>query len=378
MRTLLLTRNFPPLRGGMERLNARMFLHLFAQDAGSALVGPSGCGQHVPQAAYRAELPAGSLPMTILSSIARGIAVARRVRPDIVLAGSGLTAPAAIAAARSSGAIPAVYLHGLDIVAPSRVYRAVWWPCIRACRRVIVNSANTRCLAIGAGVDPDRIRIVNPGTDLPAADPAARQRFRTRLGLSAATPVLLSVGRLTTRKGLAEFVEHCVPEILVACPDARLVIIGDQARDALHRGTGAGFERIRAIADCRGIARSIHWLGPCSDDELADAYQGADVHVFPVRDLPGDVEGFGMVAIESAAHGLPTVAFDVGGVADAVVDGKSGYLVGAADYSAFARAVITSLASDRACQAARARAFAQRFSWERFGQEIVEALEAVT
>ena len=378
MRTLLLTRNFPPLRGGMERLNARMFLHLYAHDSTSALVGPAGCQEHVPEGASGAELPVGSLPMTMLASVARGIVMARKIRPDIVLAGSGLTAPAAIAAARASGAIPAVFLHGLDIVAPSRIYRAVWWPCIRACRRVIVNSANTRRLAIGAGVDPDRICVVNPGTDFPAPDPPGRQRFRARLKVNATLPVLLSVGRLTTRKGLAEFVEHGFSAILATHPDARLVIIGDQAADALLRGTGAGFERVRAIAEARGIARSVHWLGPCSEDELADAYEGADVHVFPVRDLPGDVEGFGMVAIEAAAHGLPTVAFDVGGVADAVVDGRNGDLIRAEDYDAFARAVIALLAGDKLDQSSRARAFAQRFSWERFGSEIVEALESVT
>ncbi|UHQ19924.1 glycosyltransferase family 4 protein [Lysobacter sp. KIS68-7] len=376
MRTLLLTRNFPPLRGGMERLNARMFLHLHAHDATSALVGPAGCAAFVPDGTRLAELPAGSLPMTVLASVARGVAMARSVRPDIVLAGSGLTAPAAVAAARASGAVPAVYLHGLDIVAPSRVYRAAWWPCIRRCRRVIVNSANTRRLAIGAGVDPGRIRIVHPGTDLPVPDPSARQRFRARMKFDAAAPILLSVGRLTTRKGLAEFVEHGFPKVLARHPDTRLVIIGDQAADALHRGTGAGFERVRAIAESRGIAHAVHWLGPCSEQELADAYQGADVHVFPVRDLPGDVEGFGMVAIEAAAHGLPTVAFDVGGVADAVVDGSNGRLIPADDHDAFARAVVELLGQEKADQSSRARSFAQRFSWERFGSEITDALES--
>jgi len=377
MRTLLVTRNFPPLRGGMERLNARMFLHLRAQDASCALVGPAGCTQYVPKDTRVAELPSGSLPMTVLASVARGVAMARRVRPDIVLAGSGLTAPAAVAAARATGAIPAVYLHGLDIVAPSRVYRAVWWPCLRQCRRVIVNSANTRRLAIAAGIEPERICIVHPGTDLPTHDATARQRFRARLKFDATTPILLSVGRLTTRKGLAEFVDRGLPAILAAHPDARLVIIGDQAADALHRGTGAGIERVREIAHTRGIAHAVHWLGPASEQELADAYQGADVHVFPVRDLPGDVEGFGMVAIESAAHGLPTVAFDVGGVADAVVDGRNGRLIPADDHAAFARAVIDVLAQDRAAQSVRAHAFARGFSWERFGSEIVEALESV-
>lgn len=378
MRTLLVTRNFPPLRGGMERLNARMFEALHAHDGGSALVGPAGSGAFVPAGARVSEMPAGGLPATVLASVMQGVSTARTTRPDVVLAGSGLTAPAAVAAARAVSALPAVYLHGLDIVAPSRVYRLAWWPCIRQCRRVLVNSANTRRLAIEAGVDAERIRIVNPGTDLPTADPSARARYRTLHGIADDTPVLLSVGRLTTRKGIAEFVEHALPAIVAAHPNARLLIIGDQAQDALHRGRGAGIERVRAAAEARGLVSNVAWLGPCSEEELADAYQAADVHVFPVRDMPGDVEGFGMVAIESAAHGLPTVAFDVGGVADAVVTGRNGHLVHADDHAAFSRAVLDVLAApDRAAQSARAREFAQRFSWERFGREAIEALESI-
>jgi phosphatidylinositol alpha-1,6-mannosyltransferase len=362
----------------MERLNERMFRYLHAQDPGSSLVGPAGSAHFAPIGASVVEMPSGPLPLTLLASVTQGISMARRTRPRIVLAGSGLTAPAVVAAARAASAVPAVYLHGLDIVAPSRLYRMAWWPAIRQCHAVMVNSANTRHLAIEAGVEVARIRIVHPGTDLPHPDTAARRRFRRRRQLDDAVPVLLSVGRLTTRKGLAEFVARALPAIIAARPDARLLIIGDQASNALHRGTGAGFDRIQDAAEAAGVASAIDWIGPCSEDELADAYQGADVHVFPVRQIPGDVEGFGMVAIEAAAHGLPTVAFDVGGVADAVVDGRNGRLITADDYPAFAAAVSELLAvQDNTGQDARARDFAGRFSWERFGREMLDALAAV-
>lgn len=376
MRTLHITRNFPPLRGGMERLNAKMFEALSTHDDTSALIGPAGSSHFVRPGTLVKELPRGTMAATVLASVAKGIGMAWHVHPDLVLAGSGLTAPAAVAAARVSGAMPAVYLHGLDIIAPSRLYHALWLPCIRRCRSVIVNSANTKRLAIEAGVDERRISIVHPGTDFPESDPGARARFRARNGIDDASPVLLSVGRMTARKGLAEFVAYALPAIVSEYPETRFFIIGDEAKDALHRGTGAGFERIQRAAHAAGITNSVHWLGPCSEQELSEAYQGADVHVFPVRNIPGDVEGFGMVAIEAAAHGLPTIAFDVGGVSDAVVDGLNGYLIAADDYPAFAAAVIETLADDVTRRATNARAFAERFSWERFGRQIVGALRS--
>src|SRR5690606_34897801 len=150
--------------------------------------------------------------------------------------------------------------------------------------------------------------------------------------------------------------------------------IGDEAQDALHRGDGAGIERVRSAALSSGTVDAVVWMGPCSDADLAEAYQGADLHVFPVRAIPGDVEGFGMVAIEAAAHGLSTVAFDVGGVADAVVTGSNGHLISYGDYVAFTGAVLERLADGRDNAAQRTRSFAQRFSWDRFGREVLDAL----
>lgn len=373
-RVLLITRNHPPLRGGMERLNARMFEALHARNPGSALLGPPGADRFLPAGAHSRALAGGSLAAMILSSVTRGIAMARRTRPQVVLAGSGLAALAAVAAAAGVGAAPMVYLHGLDIVAASRVYRALWLPCIRRCRAVMVNSANTRRLAIDAGVDAGCIRIVHPGTTIPSLDAEARARFRARYGIDAGAPLLLSVGRLTARKGLAEFVGGSLPRVRAGHPDTRLVIIGDEAPQALHRGQGAGIERVREAARAQGLEGALTWLGPCSDAELAEAYQAADLHVFPVRDMPGDVEGFGMVAIEAAAHGLPTVAFDVGGVADAVADGVSGRLVRSGDEEAFAAAVLAELAQAGTGRREQARAFATSFSWERFGREVADAV----
>lgn len=369
-----MTRNFPPLRGGMERLNERLLGQL--RERGPAvLVGPRGSGAFVPAATPVRELPHAPLPLAIATSLPVAVAWARRWRPDVVLAGSGLMAPAAVAAARAAGAVAAVYLHGLDIIAPHWLYRTAWLPCIRRCERVLVNSRNTRQLAIECGVDAGRIHVVHPGVEPPALDPGARARFRSRHGLEPDAPVLLSVGRLTTRKGLAEFVARCLPSILARQPRARLVIVGDEATDALHPGSGSGIDRIRTVAREAGVAAAIDWLGACSDGELAEAYQAADLHVFPVRDIPGDVEGFGMVAIEAAAHGLPTVAFGVGGVPDAVATGRNGQLVEAGDYPAFASAVLDALAcTDVAGRGEDARRFAKGFGWERFGAEVAAAL----
>ena len=85
-----------------------------------------------------------------------------------------------------------------------------------------------------------------------------------------------------------------------------------------------------------------------------------------------------MVAIEAAAHGLPTVAFAVGGVPDAVCDGMSGTLVPKNDYARFAKSVNGWLGRRVEPKLRRQVAeFAERFDWRHFGQQIRESLCAL-
>jgi phosphatidylinositol alpha-1,6-mannosyltransferase len=118
-------------------------------------------------------------------------------------------------------------------------------------------------------------------------------------------------------------------------------------------------------------------LGRCDGPTLSAAYQAADVHIFPVLDLPGDVEGFGMVALESAAHGLATVAFAVGGVPDAVLDGQTGTLVEPGDYVVLGEAVIRQLAQAReGATIATCREFAAGKVWPVFGERLRNLLDS--
>lgn len=372
-RVLIVTRNLPPLVGGMERLN----WHLAEQLAGLAevrLVAPAGSGALAPGGTEVAEVALRPLWRFLLSAGWRARSIARRWRPHVVLAGSGLTAPMAWLAAKACGARAAVYLHGLDIGVRHRLYRLAWVPAIRRMDVVIANSSATRRLALEAGVLESRIAVVPPGVDPPdaqehAAERAARFRAGHDLGQG---PILLSVGRLTERKGLREFVRDVLPSIAAEHPDVRLVVIGEAASDALaarsqSRASILAAAREHDVADC------VRFLGVVTDRQaLSDAYRSASVHVFPVRQLAGDPEGFGMVAIEAAAHGLATAAYATGGVIDAVAEGVTGRLVPPEDAAALGLAVLDLLAKPLPQDVMRAHAV--RFAWPRFGERIADCL----
>lgn len=373
-RVLVVTRNLPPLTGGMERLNWHL-IEALSDRFDVEVVGPSGSASLAPAEVVVSEVRLRPLSAFLLGALRASVRRCRHVRPSVVLAGSGLTAPIAWFAARLVGASAVTYIHGLDITVPNRLYRLIWLPFIRRMCLVIVNSSATRVLALQAGVPADRVCTVHPGVSLPTElTGKGRRVFRERHGLNE-DKVLLSVGRLTERKGLLEFVEGVLPLVVARSPSSvRLVVIGDEPKEALHAKPQT-WEAITAAARRVGVADCLVFLGKVSQEELDEAYVAADVLVFPVRQSASDPEGFGMVAIEAAAHGLPTVAYATGGVVDAVADGRSGRLVTPGDVGGFVAAVVEQI--EAPIPADTIRDFAARFAWHRFGEQMSDRLQGL-
>jgi phosphatidyl-myo-inositol dimannoside synthase len=366
-RILVVTRNLPPLVGGMERLNWHMVAEL-AKYADVEVIGPVGAAAIGPAGALISEVPLTPLKSFLLGATITAVKRARRFRPHVVLAGSGLTAPIALLASHVANATSVAYVHGLDLTTQHPLYRRLWIPALRRMRCIIANSGATASLATRVGIESARVQILHPGVTLPeitSDDEVARFRRKYNLGKSA---LLLSVGRLSRRKGLLEFVQQALPKIVAKRTDVLLLIVGDTPHDALNAQSQTP-ESIRLAATQAGVGSHVVFLGKVSDQELASAFRASDVHVFPIRDIPNDPEGFGMVAVEAAAHGVPTVAFASGGVVDAVCEGRSGYLVSPGDYAAFAQRVLDAL-DGCSSRPDSCREFAQQFTWTNFGQSL--------
>jgi phosphatidylinositol alpha-1,6-mannosyltransferase len=131
--------------------------------------------------------------------------------------------------------------------------------------------------------------------------------------------VVLTVGRLHPRKGqllTLRALQMLAPEVRAR---VEYWIVGGQ-----NKGTYEA--QLRAAAAERSDL-SVRFFGNLPDQELAGVYEGADIFAMTSVTLDRSVEGFGLVYLEAAAHGLPVVAHDVGGVSEAVIDGVTGLLV---------------------------------------------------
>lgn len=373
-RILIITRNLPPLIGGMERLNWHMVDEL-SRHAEVKVIAPTGSKSGWSTNVELLEVPLRPALFFIISSMWRAISTSLQWKPDIVLAGSGLSAPMAWLAARATKGKAIAYLHGLDISIPHPVYQKLWLPIIRKLDRCLVNSAPTEELALDNKIAKDKIHIVHPGVTLPTSLKSRDEttEFKKRHGLNEKI-ILLSVGRLSRRKGLLEFVENALPQIVRKYPNAVLTVVGGAPNDALNPASHS-IDSIFQAAQLNGISESVKFLGRIEDEELLCAYAAAKVHVFPILHVPGDPEGFGMVAIEAAANGLPTVAFGAGGVVDAVSEGKSGYLAPPENYSVLIDQISKILDDNKEEWSHKTVDFAKSFEWEEFGRKLCRALQ---
>ncbi|RLL38312.1 glycosyltransferase family 1 protein [Acinetobacter cumulans] len=361
---LIITRNLPPLIGGMERLNWHIADELSKDNdiillshSEAKLMAPSNCDFH--------GVRLNPLPIFLIIVFIKTFILCLQKKPDILFAGSGLIAPITTFWAKIFRKKSIVYIHGLDIATNHWIYNLIWVPMIRNANIIIANSTPTYDICLKKAILKDKLSIVYPGVTYP---PLPRNQhlinsIKAKHQLHD-KKILISVGRLTQRKGLNEFVDLALPLIVAKHPNTILIVIGDTPSQSLNQNLQSR-ESILKTAQKHNLSNHILFLGNISDDLILSSwYYLADIHVFPVKHIPEDPEGFGMVAIEAAAHGTPTVAFATGGIVDAVENLATGRLIPINQYHSFSEAVISMLQNSKNLTNDNCEAFAEKFSWK--------------
>lgn len=350
---LFVARRFPPSVGGMQT---------FAADTDRILRNVANVELVALGRDSTAHL-AWFLPLAAVKTL---IAIARG-RVDRVICSDAIAWATLAPIVSLSRVKTTVMVLGLDLEFPNPIYqRWLRWALPRA-ERIVAISEATAAVAVKHGAARSQVVVVNPGARFeevgPADRAAARAELRRRLGLADDAFVAVTVGRLVRRKGVAWFVEKVVPQLPAALT---YVVAGDGPIRA---------EIEQAVAG--GGSGRVRLLGTIDDGFRETLLRGADVFVMPNVRVPGDMEGFGLVAVEAASRGTLVIASGVEGITDAVVEGATGIIVEPEVPERFVEAIqglvehpdrLAALASEYQHEARR------RFSIERMAQELPAAL----
>jgi phosphatidylinositol alpha-1,6-mannosyltransferase len=349
--SLLVTNDFPPKVGGIQSYLYELWRRLPPEETHVLTTPYAGAADW--DAAQRFSIERVRQRVLLPSPrLARRVdAMAREREADVIFLDPVL--PLGLVGRRLRAAPHVLIAHGAEVNVPGRLpgSRTLARRVLRAASGLVaageyparvaarVAGAALPTLVVPPGVDPDRFRPLSPED---------RGAVRRRFGLAADRPLVLGLSRLVPRKGfdvLIDAVAGLDPVVQLA--------VGGAGRDA---------HRLARRAAERGITDRCTFLGRVPEADLADLYGCADVFAMLCRERWGglEAEGYGIVFVEAAACGVPSIAGRSGGSHEAVVDGETGFVVDPHD-SGGVRAALDRLLGDDALRerlgaAARKRA----------------------
>ncbi len=216
---------------------------------------------------------------------------------------------------------PLVVAHEWGRAGRPRLLRRVVDRLLRPGTRFVATSEAHRRELLRSGVAASAIAVVRSGIEIERFGAGAPQAARAALGLPAAAPIVLVPARLHPMKGHRDLLAAMPPlsrrhpELVVLCA-----------------GEGPAAAELRACAAAAGLGDSVRFLGHRED--IPQLLAAADLVALPSR-----AEGLPAALLEAYAAGRAVVATAVGGIPEALVDGREGRLVPPADPAALGRAI---------------------------------------
>jgi glycosyltransferase involved in cell wall biosynthesis len=246
-------------------------------------------------------------------------ALVRGFAPDVVNYHTGHTISLkTVLALRAAGVPLVISVH--DPYPSSLIVRRQSLLAGRLASRLVANSSATRDMLEAIGIPARKIELIPCGVVVPEMLPA-REEARAELGVAPNAFVIAAAGRLNRRKGMHELIEA----VAALPPD------DGRPLQLLIGGDGSQREALTTQAEL-ALGRRARLTGQLPS--LDTLYAAADVFALPSR-----FEGFGLVYVEAALHGVPSVGYRAGGVPDAILDGETGLLVQPGDLDALTAAL---------------------------------------
>ena len=224
--------------------------------------------------------------------------------------------------------------------------------------KIAANSTYTKELIINSlGVDNDKITVIHPGIDIYDKFINANTINKINNLINSSGPVLVTLARLEHRKGHIVILE-ALSRLISKYPNLLYFIAGD----------GNFKKTIKNKVSELGLKNNVKFLGWITEPEKSVLLKNTDLFIMTPHIEKESVEGFGMVFIDAAFHGIATLGTDNGGISDAIINGKTGLIAKTSDLNDIT-SKIDELLSDKTKRiklglAGQKNAYA-RFTWDK-------------
>lgn len=209
-------------------------------------------------------------------------------------------------------------VHGLDVVYNKFGYQHIVIPFLRKADKIFAVSNHTMKLCLERIISSQIIQIIPNGLDFSEINQdteVGRTRVNNKIKVDIKKKtILLSLGRLIKRKGHAWFIKNVFTQL----PENYLYLIA---------GHGPEYTNVFELINQLSLQGRVLLLNYVTEDEKAYLFSIAHLFIMPNVSDENDIEGFGIVLLEAARYGVPSIATNIEGISDAIIDGVTGTLV---------------------------------------------------
>jgi len=228
---------------------------------------------------------------------------------------------------------------------------------------IIANSKYTKELGVRMGLEEKKIRIIHPGTNYPIKI-NTKDELKAKDIFGSAFPKIITVARLDKRKSHQNIL-MTIKNLIPIYPDIKYVCIGDGDEKN-------NLERLRKQLN---IEKQVIFL-PRTEENLKIALiDQSDLFLMPSVIYKKSVEGFGISFIEAGSYGKASIGGRDGGQADAIDDGRTGYLCDGNDLSSIYETVLRFFKKDEyKVLGKQAKEFSKKFKWENIIKQYLDLI----
>lgn len=230
-----------------------------------------------------------------------------------------------------------IYTYALDITQPKNSWhkKIILKKVLQNSEKIVTISNFTKKEITSLGIPDYKIIKISPGintTDLNI--PTDTEKIKSQFFLQK-KKIILTVGRLVERKG-QDMVIKSLPEVLKRVPETAYVIVG----------YGPYLDQLKELTKKLKLQDKVIFTGALDNKTLLSFYKLCDVFIMPSRPVKNDFEGFGIVFLEASFFAKPVIGGKSGGVEDAIIDNQTGLLVNPSDKNKISQSIIKLLTNE--------------------------------